>query len=183
MKYPLLLTLCLVALSTQAQKPELVLPTIHSSPIMDICFSADNRFMATCAGSEIKLWEQKTGRLIRTIQTPLPIDNIALSKDGSRLVCGTFCGATEYLEDQGSKPDINTEVQIWDMVSGKKLRTLKALGKPIRINRVEISDDGNLAIAMFANQITLWDVLSGAEKWKIEAEGKPIFRQMAHICC
>jgi hypothetical protein len=175
MKYPLLLTLCLVALSTQAQKPELVLPTIHSSPIMDICFSADNRFMATCAGSEIKLWEQKTGRLIRTIQTPLPIDNIALSKDGSRLVCGTFCGATEYLEDQGSKPDINTEVQIWDMVSGKKLRTLKALGKPIRINRVEISDDGNLAIAMFANQITLWDVLSGAEKWKIEGRGKADF--------
>jgi len=160
-----------VVLSAQAQKPELVLPAIHATPIMDICFSADSRFMATCAGSEIKLWEQKTGRLLRSIQTPLPNAEIALSKDGSRLVCGTFCGATEYLEDQGSKPDINTEVQVWDMVSGKKLRTLKALGKPIRIQHVEISDDGNQAIAIYNELITLWDAHSGAEKWTIEGRG------------
>ncbi|MFN0173795.1 MAG: caspase family protein [Saprospiraceae bacterium] len=175
MNKTLLLSLCLVAISAQAQKPELVLPAIHSTPIMDICFSADNRFMATCAGSEIKLWEQKTGRLLRSIQTPLPVENIALSKDGSRLVCGTFCGVHEYQEERDNKPNINTEVQVWDMVSGKKLRTLKALGKPIRIQYVEIADDGNQAMAIYGGQITLWDARSGGEKWVIEGSGKGDF--------
>ena len=163
----------LAVLTLSAQKPALVLPTIHSRPILQVCFSADNRFMATSAGTEeIKLWEQKTGRLIRTVQTPLPVSNISLSKDGARLVCGTYCGVSEYTESaDGVKPDINTEVQVWDMVSGKKLRTLKALGQPIRIEHVEISDDGNLALATFKEQITVWDVRSGAEKWTIEGWG------------
>ena len=170
MKKPLLLSLCLVACTLQAQKPELVLPAIHSSPIMDICFSSDSRYMATCAGKEIKLWEQKTGRLLRTIQTPLPIAEIALSKDGSKLVCGTFCGATSYEQDGGYKPDINTEVQLWDMVSGKMLRSLKAFGKPNCIESVRVSDDGNQAVAFHADGISLWDTRSGKET-KVEGRG------------
>ncbi|MBK6996053.1 MAG: hypothetical protein IPH31_14430 [Lewinellaceae bacterium] len=175
MKKTLLFSLCLFTITAQAQKPELVLPAIHSSPIRDICFSADSRYMATCAGSEIKLWEQKTGRLIRTIQSSLPIAEIALSKDGSRLVCGTYCGATQFLQDQGKVPDINTEVQLWDMVSGKKLRSLEAFGKPVCIEHAEISDDGNQVIALYGKQITLWDARSGVEKWTIEGKGNADF--------
>lgn len=161
----------LSALSLSAQKPELVLPAIHATPIRAICYSADSRFMATCAGNEIKLWEQKTGRLMRTIQTPLPVERLALSKDGSVLVCGTYCGSNPFLEDQGYKPDINTEVQIWDMVAGKKTRTLKAFGSPVCISAVALSNDGSLATAMFDGQLVLWDTRSGMEKWKTSAAG------------
>ena len=166
----IIVLLCLSALAAQAQKPELVLPTIHSNPISEVRFSADNRFMVTCAGSELKLWEQKTGRLLKTIPTPLPVSDIAVSKDGTKLAVGTYCGASEYLEDQGSVPDINTEVQVWDMVSGKMLRKLKVLGKPIRINEVEISENGQLVLAHFDGNITCWDANSGAEKFKIPEE-------------
>ena len=166
----IIVLLCLSALAAQAQKPELVLPTIHSNPISEVRFSADNRFMVTCAGSELKLWEQKTGRLLKTIPTPLPVSDIAVSKDGTKLAVGTYCGASEYLEDQGNVPDINTEVQVWDMVSGKMLRKLKVLGKPIRINEVEISENGQLVLAHFDGNITCWDANSGAEKFKIPEE-------------
>ncbi len=168
--------LCLTVLTAQAQKPELVLPAIHSTPIMDVCFSADNHFMASCAGNEIKLWEQKTGRLIKTILTHLPVAQIALSKDGTKLALATFCGASEFQQDDGVVPNINTEVQVWDMVSGKMLRTLKALGKPIRIHGVEISENGQFVLAHFNAKITCWDALSGAEKFQLEMSGRPRLR-------
>ncbi len=170
------LLLCLTALTAQAQKPVLVLPAIHASPIKDVCFSTDNHFMASCAGKEIKLWEQKTGRLIKNILTALPVAQIALSKDGTKLALATFRGASEMQQDDGVVPNINTEVQVWDMVSGKMLRTLKALGKPIRIHEVEISENGQLVLAHFNGKITCWDALSGTEKFQLDALGRPRLR-------
>jgi uncharacterized caspase-like protein/WD40 repeat protein len=167
MKQIFLLSLLFAGITLQAQKPELVLPALHSSEIVDVCFSSDNRFMATCASDakEIKLWEQKTGRLIRTVQTSLPIGQIALSNNGSRLVCAS----SKYSEEP------NTEVQLWDMVSGHKLRTLKALGNLTPIAHVAISADGNKAIAIIDHEITLWDLRTGSEEWRIEGSGKGHF--------
>ncbi len=166
----------LLAIFARAQKPELVLPTIHTEPILDITFSGNGQYMASCAGKEIKLWEQKTGLLLKTIQTKLPISKIALSGDGSKLAVGTFCGVSEFLESgEGTAPNINTEVQVWDLVSGKMLRTLKALGAPIRIQQVDISDDGQLVLALYSKKVTCWDTNSGLEIFQVEGKGSVHF--------
>ncbi len=180
----LLLALCLLALTLKAQKPDLVLPTLHVSRVQGTCFSADSRFMATHAGSEIKLWDVKSGRLLRTILLPsCAIGGIALSKDGSRLVCITLCD-TNSMRTENDEYQVNTEVQVWDMVAGKKLHTLIAFKSTLFYHEfvgyfhqynVGISDDGNWATASYEDTTALWDTRSGREKWKSEYLGTGIF--------
>ncbi|MFZ4632914.1 MAG: caspase family protein [Saprospiraceae bacterium] len=180
MKKTLLLALCLLALTLKAQKPDLVLPTIHSSIVKGTCFSADSRFMATHAGSEIKMWDVKSGRLLRTIPSPsCEIGDIALSKDGSRLVCITLCDKNS-IGEEGDEYQVDTEVQVWDMVAGKKLHTLIAFKSTLFYHefagyahqyKVGISDDGNWATASYEETTALWDTRSGREKWKSEYLG------------
>jgi hypothetical protein len=174
MKKTIFFVLCLIAYTISAQKPELVLPAIHSTPVNSLFYSQDNRFMATCAGYEIKLWELKSGRLIRTILSPFLIADIALSEDGSKLVCAASCTENRFPTEYDS-PEFNTEVQVWDMVAGEKLHTLIAFNEPVCINNVAISNDGNLVTAGYGDRTSLWDTRSDGAIWESEYLGAGTF--------
>ncbi|HAD14839.1 MAG TPA: hypothetical protein DCF33_20620 [Saprospirales bacterium] len=77
--------------------------------------------------------------------------------------------------DSGVIPNINTEIQLWDMVSAKKIRTLKSFNQPVCIENVTISEDGKWAIARYEDKATLWDTGAGKEKWTIKIQGNPVF--------
>ncbi|OAV44973.1 caspase family protein [Lewinella sp. 4G2] len=56
--------------SLLAQGPELVLPTNHTEPIRGLVLSKDGRTVASSSGTDVKLWEYRTGRLIKNFNFP-----------------------------------------------------------------------------------------------------------------
>ncbi len=114
------------AAGEEAAKPELVVQTGHDFWIRGLAVSGDGRLLATAESwSDVKLWDAKSGRLIRNFICKDPIC-VALSPDGGLLACG----------------DYNRTIKIWDTSSGKLVRELK--GHAGSINSVAFSPDGKL---------------------------------------
>src|ERR1700682_3890012 len=87
---PFLLGICSVPLRAQkSEKPELVIQDGHLSTIEGLAFSPDGRMLASAGGSgdgEIKLWEVKSGRLIRSfVGEKYASRLLAFSPDGTSL--------------------------------------------------------------------------------------------------
>lgn len=140
----------------QAQKLELVLPILHRHNTIDLAFSADGKFLATCSYSEIKLWEAKTGKLIRTFDSDKRNDISNLARKGLSFVQvaiapnGTFLiGAQDCQTREGVSPNREVEenkgeahLQILDSRNGDLIKVITIGTCTQKIKDLTISADG-----------------------------------------
>lgn len=74
----------------QKNLPQLVVQSGHTDGVLTCAFSPDSKLIATGGrDNAIRIWETKTGRLIRTLTGHRdPILSVAFSEDGTQLVSG-----------------------------------------------------------------------------------------------
>jgi WD40 repeat protein len=111
-----------------------------------IVFSPDGKYLATAgADRTVYLWDTKTWKLARKLTgQPEMIQSMDFSPDGRRILTGGF-------NDITSQHPVS--VILWDVGSGKTLRTLPA---PHAVRAVAFSPNGKLAATGCQKEVSLW---------------------------
>jgi serine/threonine protein kinase len=125
-------------------------------------FSPDGKLIATWAQDHmVRLWDVKELKEVRRLEGQREwVNAAAFSGDGSRLLSGTWPGA--------SGPDL----KLWEVRTGKLLRTIDRF-PGVNAHGVAISPDGRRALSCstVAYLVQLWDL----------ERGKPIIALRGHI--
>jgi WD40 repeat protein len=136
--------------------------TGHAGGATSLAFSADGAMLACCNGhGTTHLWEVRSGRLLRTCETPgsqvVAVANdpnhrlstsLALSPDGGTLV--TNAGGTGSF--------FNEPVRFWNTKTGKLRREFADKGRGA--HPVALSPDGSI-LAAGGKTVKLWDLRTG----------------------
>jgi WD40 repeat protein len=94
----------------------------------------------------IKVWDLKTGRLQKTLQSDSgKVNAVAISPNGKTIVSGS----ADHM------------VRIWDLASG---RSRMLAGHPGEVTQVEITPDGKTAVSGGFGAIKQWDLVTGKLK-------------------
>src|SRR5215813_9088809 len=140
------------------------------SHIESISFSPDGKVLASGSWEgALKLWDVSTGRELSTIETAdAHVHSVTFNPDGKTFASVTSGGPT--LETGYSLHF----VKIWDVASGKLLRTVEAV--PWLVS-VAFSPDGKVLASRSASgrdngAVKLWDLATGAQ-----------LRMLAGHCC
>jgi WD40 repeat protein len=86
-----LCALLLVCGSLTGQSPELIIPANHGQRIFSMDVSPDGKLLATCAGSEVRVWDYASGKLLKFLDLTGPefwtndLRSVAFSADGAHL--------------------------------------------------------------------------------------------------
>jgi WD40 repeat protein len=135
--------------------------TGHAGTATSVAFSADGSLVVCGAGDGgAYVWETKSGRLLRvckatdskaaTVTRDRLINAVALSSDGSTLVCCPATVGNSYTEP----------VRLWDLKTGELKRSLAI---PVHSARpIALSPDGSI-LASGGKTIKLWDVRTGKQ--------------------
>ncbi|MCI0539258.1 MAG: serine/threonine protein kinase [Verrucomicrobiales bacterium] len=117
----------------------------------DVAFSPDGRQIAT-THRWITLWDAESGAELRTFPGhKLPIQGVAFSPDGQRLVTGSN-GKTAV---------------VWDVPTGKEL--FKLLGHTDGVMRVAFSRDGRrIVTGSHDGTARMWDAVNGTELFRFK---------------
>jgi RNA polymerase sigma factor (sigma-70 family) len=109
-------------------------------------------------GNAIKLWDARTGRLVREIDTGnfITRGGVALARDGSHLaVSGSIRDDTQ--------PSWRSAVRVFDLATGKDARTVER--PPLEgVNALTLSPDGKLLFTLDRNgKLRIEEVATGTE--------------------
>lgn len=105
----------------------------------------------------VYLWDWQSGKPPRTIDTsPSRANDIAISRDGRFLATG----------------DSGQGAQVWDVASGKLLKSLKPTLESDYCRHVAFSPDGRLLAASSSRErcVVLWEVASGKEARRLAGD-------------
>ena len=114
-----------------------------------VAYSPNGQFIATGGGKEIRFWDASTGSLLLKIEAGHGrVMEVAYFPDGNKL----------------ASLNINGLIRIWDVWTGKKLRTIRgyASGFYSGIYAVAYSPDGQTIAGAEGNAVMVWDARSGA---------------------
>jgi WD40 repeat protein/uncharacterized caspase-like protein len=160
------------ALTSVAQRPQLVAQVGHESSVSDIAFSPNGQLMLTAGDDAAVLWDVATGREIRRfLGTTRQLE--PFSKDARYVMTG-YEQYTGYGKDFSSGWFTKTSEHLFDATTGLEVR-FQALDSP-GYWAVAISPDNRLvATADFqTNVVRLWDVATRNELLKVSAFTKEI---------
>lgn len=83
----------------------------HSNFISAVAISRDGQKVLTGSGDQtLKLWQARTGQLLRTVKVPSTVTSVAISPDGQLLAAGTS----------------DTDLRMWRADSGELVRLFQA---------------------------------------------------------
>ena len=173
----LIFGLGLIALGLNASSSSLaqglhfeIVPNIgHSGGASAFAFSPNGQFMVSGGyDAALKLWEVRTGRLVRSIDVRASVNAVAFSPDGRHAISGSTDNA----------------VKLWDVESGRLVRKFSN-SQDGRILSVSFSRDGAKIVSGSTGGTTLWDAKTGRRvrsfpgHWvgavKISSDGQRVF--------
>jgi WD40 repeat protein/serine/threonine protein kinase len=113
----------------------------------------------------LRLWDVVTGQEVHKLTGHVePVTGVAFSPDGRLALSGGGKG-----EFRGDKPvGIDTEIRVWDVVTGKELRKLP--GHAGQVKRLAFAPDGKRAVSVsgHAGAVHVWDVEGGKELLRLD---------------
>jgi WD40 repeat protein len=128
----------------------------HPGGAHSVAFAPDGKTLASGGAGLVCIWDAATGRLRHKLEAPGG-SPLAFSPDGKLLVAGS---------DGGVSPMDQRTLRLWDVATGKLLRTLEYPHLPMS---VAFSPDGKtLAVGTWGATIHLWDAGTGAEVLKLD---------------
>lgn len=144
---------------TGAMKQELSLGNQRAE-----AFSADGKTMACTEGDfSLQLWDLNLGKAARKFTSNYSIIGVALSTDGTIVAAGTatiIWSQASIGTGGGRLPMLPGEIKVWNVQTGKSIRTLK--GHKSGINCISFSPDNKIiASGSFDQTVKLWDVQTG----------------------
>jgi WD40 repeat protein len=105
---------------------------------------------------ELKLWNVAEGKSTATLTPAMPVVGLAFSADGKTLFSAEAEG--------NAGTDFKFIVEVWDVVRGKKTRTISVSGAVLSFRSWGFSADGTMlatAAAQSGSTVKLWDLASG----------------------
>ena len=138
-------------------------------------FSPDGRTAAYGTWQRIDLWDTANKRMLRTLAGHTAyVDSVAFSPNGRILASGAnFTPAWDPTVTEHGRGV--SELKLWDVDSGRELRTLTAGQVPYYLaESLKFSPDGHI-LASGGELIKLWDVSSGQELRTLRPD-RPDFR-------
>jgi len=141
------------------------------SPVHSVCFSPDNRRIATGSGDvggpgELNVLDTRTGQTIFSIERPSLVSCVCFSPDG-RL----FASSTQRdfpwlpLLSKGVPPELN----IWDARTGKELLSLK--GHIRSVSAMCFSPGGKRLASAGGGNVNVWDSRTGQKLLSFHGDG------------
>ncbi len=143
-----------LAISANAQNPELVLPVGHNRAVIKTLFSKDGSKVFSASNDHtVKCWDVATGRLLRTYDGHLyEIVDFDLSPNGKLMATASR----------------DKTIRIWDIYTGKCLHILK--GHTHVVDHVIFNSIGSELISNSWDLTTkIWDVVNGELLESIDA--------------
>ena len=147
------LSLSKVVFSSEPPKePILRIETgMHIANNIEARIDSDERYLVTGSYDKtIKVWELRTGRLIKTLRPPIGKENegkiyrVAISPDGEHIAAGGWTGSW----------DGSYSLYIFELSSGKIIKRISNL--PHRIYALSYSKDGKFLVAGLGNGIRVY---------------------------
>ena len=160
--------------------------TEHPPDKMFAVPSPDGKLLAgfTPNSSAVSILEVPSGRQLYTLAGTGPVQRFSFSPDGSRLFImysqsdDQFRSGTNVMQP-GSFGSLGSEAKIWDLKSGRELRTLALKEIP---SEASFSADGQLiAILGSMNAISLWDANSGTRVRDLSSSPLPNLSNLGNI--
>ncbi|HWR44608.1 WD40 repeat domain-containing protein [Sporomusa sp.] len=161
----------------------------HNEPTNSLAFSPDGKYVALGYGQaygyrkyearetvKIDLWELATGKRIELRRTE-PVD---LEKDSHRQVNRVaFSPNSAYLACSSGSD--NEFIEIWDVGSGKLVKTFNTKGSVISYTPMAYSPDGKSVATKYAyGEIAIWDLETAAIARRLTEGYKGIIHEIAY---
>jgi WD40 repeat protein/serine/threonine protein kinase len=129
---------------------------VHAAPCDAVAWSADGRLIATGGQDRIvRIWDARTGKQLRELSGHArTVSGVAFSRDGKRLVSASGgierqfprLGVPNPLNLPSDTQDEVPDLKIWDVDTGKELRSFSLPGKG---PGMALSPDGETVAATF----------------------------------
>ncbi|WP_298867439.1 WD40 repeat domain-containing protein [uncultured Gimesia sp.] len=157
----------------------------HTSSVLQLDVSPDGKIaVSTSHDKQLKFWDLTTGKMIRSIPAKkFGFGSITIPSNGNQVFTGVGTSLVSYNLETGRKsgtiksetyefqkitttPDGKYAItgknppRVWDLSSGKVIRTLE--NHPGNISCMTVSPDGNQVIAgTNEREVVIWDFSSG----------------------